>query len=251
MNINTYYSNPRKTVRTSDSTGFFFDDQWAPSKRLTFNLGARYDIMTAKFGKGQILAQPTTPEGFAGTLRRHPGPPGLGEPVQLPIASLPRLGVTYQLTKDGKTALRASLGDPPRRSAWRALESGGPDQDRSYSTTKYYLVPWEGLDANGDGVIFDSETMNATRRLLEGVQDRKMTPLNGEFTANNGGNLDYRNTFAIYDPSLTPFELKIQPGMKNQHTDQFTVSLERELFKNFSMALAYRIRRNPTDMIVE
>ena len=249
MNINTYYSNPRKTVRTSDSTGFFFDDQWAPSKRLTFNLGARYDIMTAKFGKGQILAQPTTPEGFAGTLDVIRDRQGSGNLFNFRCFS-PRLGVTYQLTKDGKTALRASFGRYYTPLGVESFGSGGPDQDRSYSTTKYYLVPWEGLDANGDGVIFDSETMNATRRLLEGVQDGSLTPLNGEFTANNGGNLDYRNTFAIYDPSLTPFELKIQPGMKNQHTDQFTVSLERELFKNFSMALTY-IHRNTTDMIVE
>ncbi len=249
MNINTYYSNPRKTVRTSDSTGFFFDDQWAPTKRLTFNLGARYDIMTAKFGKGQILAQPTTPEGFAGTLDVIRDRQGSGNLFNFRCFS-PRLGVTYQLTKDGKTALRASFGRYYTPLGVESFGSGGPDQDRSYSTTKYYLVPWEGLDANGDGVIFDSETMNATRRLLEGVQDGTLTPLNGEFTANNGGNLDYRNTFAIYDPSLTPFELKIQPGMKNQHTDQFTVSLERELFKNFSMALTY-IHRNTTDMIVE
>ena len=249
MNINTYYSNPRKTVRTSDSTGFFFDDQWAPSKRLTFNLGARYDIMTAKFGKGQILAQPTTPEGFAGTLDVIRDRQGTGNLFDFRCFS-PRLGVTYQLTKDGKTALRASFGRYYTPLGVESFGSGGPDQDRSYSTTQYFLVPWEGLDANGDGVIFDSETMNATRRLLEGVQNGTLTPLNAQFTANNGGNLDYRNTFAIYDPSLTPFELKIQPGMKNQHTDQFTVSLEREVFKNFSLALTY-IHRNTTDMIVE
>jgi outer membrane receptor protein involved in Fe transport len=249
MNINTYYSNPRKTVRTSDSTGLFFDDQWAPSKRLTFNLGARYDVMTAKFGKGQILAQPTTPEGFAGTLDVIRDRQGSGNLFNFRCFS-PRLGVTYQLTKDGKTALRASFGRYYTPLGVESFGSGGPDQDRSYSTTKYYLVPWEGLDTNGDGVIFDSETMNATRRLLEGVKDGTLTPLNAQFTANNGGNLDYRNTFAIYDPSLTPFELKIQPGMKNQHTDQFTVSLEREVFKNFSLALTY-IHRNTTDMIVE
>jgi hypothetical protein len=249
MNINTYYSTPRKTVRTSDSKGFFFDDQWAPSKRLTFNLGMRYDIMTAKFGKGQILAQPTTPEGFAGTLAVIRDRQGSGNLFNFKCFS-PRLGVTYQLTKDGKTALRASFGRYYTPLGVESFGSGGPDQDRTYSTTKYYLIPWDDLDANGDGVIFDNETMNATRILLEGVQNGTLTPLNAQFTANNGGNLDYRNYFSIYDPSLIPWELKIHPGMKNQHTDQFTVSLEREIFKNFSLALTY-IHRNTTDMIVE
>ncbi len=249
MNINTYYSTPRKTVRTSDSTGFFFDDQWTPSKRLTFNLGVRYDLMTAKFGKGQILAQPTSPDGFAGTLDVLRVRQGSNNLFDFKCFS-PRLGVTYQLTKDGKTALRASYGRYFTPLGVESFGSGGPDQDRTYSTTQYFLVPWEGLDANGDGIIFDSETMNATRRMLEGVQNGTLTPLNGEFTANNGGNLDYRNTFSIYDPSLTPWELKIHAGMKNQHTDQFTVSLEREMFKNFSMALTY-IHRDTRDMIVE
>jgi hypothetical protein len=49
-------------------------------------------------------------------------------------------------------------------------------------------------------------------------------------------------------PATRPGE--VQPGLKNQHTDQFTVSLERELFKNFTVALTY-IHRNARDMIVQ
>ena len=249
MMVNTYYSRPRKTVRTSDSTGFFFDDQWTPGKRLTFNLGVRYDLMTAKFGKGAILEQPTTPEGFGGTLAVTRDRLGSGNLFDFKCFS-PRLGVTYQLTKDGKTALRASFGRYYSPLGVESFGSGGPDQDRSYSTTQYYLLPWDDLDANHDGVIFDSETMNATRRLLVGIHDGSLTPLNGEFTANSGDPLDYRNVFSIYDPSLTPWELKIHPGLKNQHTDQLTVSLEREIFPNFSLAFTY-IHRDTRDMIVE
>ena len=249
MNINTYYQAPQKTVRTSDSLGFFFDDQWNPSKRLTFNLGVRYDKMTAKFGKGQILMQPETPEGFAGTLGVVRDRLGSGNLFDFNCFS-PRLGVTYQLTKDGKTALRASFGRYYTPLGVESFGSGGPDPDRSYRITQFFLLPWDGLDANWDGVIFDAETMNATRKLLDGVRDGSLTPLNAEFTANNGNHLDYRDEFEIYDPSLNPWQRKIQPGLKNQHTDQFTVSFEREIFKNFSMALTY-IHRNTKDMIVE
>jgi outer membrane receptor protein involved in Fe transport len=249
MNINTYYSAPRKTVRTSDSLGFFFDDQWSPNNRLTFNLGMRYDKMTAKFGKGQILTQPATPEGFAGTLGVVRDRLGSGNLFDFNCFS-PRLGVTYQLTKDQKTALRASFGRYYTPLGVESFGSGGPDQDRSYRISQLFLVPWEGLDANGDGVIFDAETMEATRRLLEGVRDGSLTPINAIVTANSGNELDYQDTFTTYDPSLNPWELKIHPGLKNQHTDQFTFSLERELFRNFSLALTY-IYRNTKDMIVE
>jgi len=249
MNVNTYYDTPRKTVRTSDSMGFFFDDQWAPSNRLTFNLGVRYDLMTAKFGKGQILMQPATPEGFAGALGVVRDRQGSGNLFDFKCFS-PRLGATYQLTKDGKTALRVSFGRYYSPLGVESFGSGGPDQARSYSTTQYFLVPWDGLDANEDGVIFDAETMDATRRLLEGVHDGSLTPIDAIVTANSGGELDYRNTFNVYDPSENPWQLKIHPGLKNQHTDQFTFSLEREIFRNFSVALTY-IYRNTKDMIVE
>ena len=55
------YEKPKLTVRTSDSLGAFFDDQWSVGKRLTLNLGLRYDNMTAKFAPGAMFEQPATP----------------------------------------------------------------------------------------------------------------------------------------------------------------------------------------------
>jgi outer membrane receptor protein involved in Fe transport len=240
MYISTGYENPRKTVRTSDSMGFFFDDQWNPTDRLTFNLGVRYDRMTAKFGQGQMLKQPATPEGFAGTLEVLRNRKGSGNLFDFKCLS-PRLGVTYQLTRDQKTALRASFGRYYTPLGVESFGSGGPDPDRSYYTTQYFLLPWDGLDINGDGAIFDRETVEAIRKLL-----------NGDGTLINGfiGDLDLRNQFGISDPSLNPWHLKIHPGLKNQHTDQYTLGLERELFKDFSVGLTY-MYRNSKNMIVQ
>jgi len=249
MFANTYYQTPIKSVRTSDSLGFFFDDQWTPTKRLTFNIGVRYDLMTAKFGKGAVFAQPTTPEGFAGTLDVIRAREGSNKLFDFKCFS-PRLGVTYQLTKDGKTALRASYGRYYTPLGVESFGSTGPDGEITYSTTQYYLVPWAGLDANGDGVLFGAETMDATRRLLEGIQDGSITPLNAEFVSEAGTDLDYRNIFSVRDPNENPWELKIHPGLKNQHTDQFTASLEREILTDFSVAATF-IHRSTKDMIVE
>ncbi|TRZ85699.1 TonB-dependent receptor, partial [bacterium] len=245
MEVDTNFENPRKTVRTSDAMGFFFDDQWAPNDRLTFNLGVRYDIMTAKFGKGQMLKQPATPEDFAGTLDVLRERKGSGNLFDFKCLS-PRLGVTYQLTNDQKTALRASFGRYYTPLGVESFGSGGPDQDRRYSTTQFFLIPWEGLDLNGDGAIFDRETVEATRKLLEGG----LTPINAIITSPSGDEYDFRNKFRTIDPFLNPWQLKIHPGLKNQHTDQYTLSLEREIFQDFSVALTY-IHRNTKNMIVE
>jgi len=245
MNINTYFENPRKTVRTSDSIGFFFDDQWTPNDRLTFNLGVRYDKMTAKFGKGQMLKQPATPEEYAGTLEVLRDRKGSGNLFDFNCLS-PRLGVTYQLTSDQKTALRASFGRYYTPLGVESFGSGGPDQDKSYSMVQYFLVPWEGLDMNGDGAIWGEETAAATRKLLGGA----ITPINAIITSPSGDEWDFRDQFHTYDPNVNPWQLKIHPGLKNQHTDQFTLSLEREIFQDFSVALTY-IHRNTKNMIVE
>ncbi len=56
--------NPSLTVRTADSIGVFFDDQWTPTERLTINLGLRFDHMTAKYGVGKVYDFPTSPDQF-------------------------------------------------------------------------------------------------------------------------------------------------------------------------------------------
>jgi outer membrane receptor protein involved in Fe transport len=233
----TNYSMPTKSVRTADSLGFFFDDQWTPTSRLTLNLGIRYDLMTAKFAPGQMYEQPTSPDGYAGTLTVTRERKGSDNLFDFKCLS-PRLGVTYQLTKDQKTALRASWGRYYSPMGVESFGTGGPDPDKSYGIDEYYLMPWEGLDINGDGVIFDEDTVLAIRRLMEG----EGTHINAFI-----GDWDLRDLFHIYDPAA--WELRVAPGLKNQHTDQWTVSLERELFRNFSVALTY-INRNTKNMIV-
>ena len=51
--------NPFLTVRTGDSLGAFFDDQWTPTRRLTINLGLRFDHMTSKYGTGKVYDFPS------------------------------------------------------------------------------------------------------------------------------------------------------------------------------------------------
>jgi hypothetical protein len=236
MYISRSYEKPKLTVRTSDSMGFFFDDQWSAGKRLTLNLGLRYDNMTAKFGPGQMLAQPTTPEGFSGTLDVTRERSGTDNLFDFKCLS-PRLGLTYTLTNDEKTVLRTSFGRYYTPIGVESFGSGGPDLDRTYSEQLFYLIPWEGLDLNGDGIIFGNE-MTRIMAMLYGL-----TPINGFI-----GDFDYTNRFVVHDPA--PFELKIHSGLKNQSTDQFTISLEREILRDVSVAATY-IYRITKNMIVQ
>ncbi len=224
------YSKPHRTVRTSDGLGFFFDDQWSPLKRLTLNIGLRYDHMTAKFGKGgKMFEQPSSPEAWNEDLQFVRERQDSDNLFDFKNWS-PRIGLSYALTSDVKTVLRASYGRYYTPIGVESFGSGGPDLDRTYSKTLFYQIPWDGLDLNGDGYIIGSEFANAARKIPS------LDPLP-----------DWEPWWSYSDPS---WGLKIQDGLKNQHTDQFTVNLEREIFRNFSVGVTY-IHRVTKNVIVQ
>jgi hypothetical protein len=208
--------NPTLTVRTADSAGLFIDDQWAVNRRLTLNLGLRFDRMTTKYGTGKVYDFVTSPEEIN-------GPP----PVLRDRASTgnlydfrnwgPRLGASYLLTEDGKTVVRANYGRFYQPISVETLRRFGPDMPLVERTTEFYEVgPWSSVDTNGDGEIDTVETREAARRVYG------MTP--------------FRTETETRDPSWT---LNVADGLKNQYTDQFTVNFEREVVRNASFGVSY------------
>ena len=230
--VDNNYEKPHRTIRTSDGLGFFFDDQWSPTRRLTLNLGLRFDKMTARFGDGgQMLQQPASPAAWKEDLTPIRDRTGSDNLFDFKNWS-PRVGLSYDITGDGKTVFRASFGRYYTPIGVESFGGGGPDLDRTYYLQEFYSVPWDGLDLNGDGYITGSEFANAARQIPY------LSPINEG---------DFANVWRSSDPS---WGLSIQPGMKNQHTDQWTLNLEREIFRDFSLGVTY-INRSTRDMIVQ
>jgi hypothetical protein len=97
------------------------------------------------------------------------------------------------------------------------LRRFGPDMPLvSREFQMYEVGPWSSVDTNGDGTIDSRENLAASRRIYG------MTPISVQ-----------QQTI---DPSWT---LNVDPNLKDQHTDQFTVNIERELVKNFSVSATY------------
>jgi hypothetical protein len=208
--------NPSLTVRTGDSFGMFFDDQWTPNRRLTVNFGLRFDHMTSKYGAGKVYEFPGSPDAI------NDPPPVLRDRASTDnifdfTTLAPRIGLTYQLTDDGKTVARASYGRYYQPLNAETLRRFGPDMplvSRQYQL--YEVGPWERVDTNGDGFIDSIETREAAR-LVHGL-----TPLSEQEQT-----IDYSWT------------LNVQDGLKNQHTDQVTFSVEREIAPNLSVSGTY------------
>lgn len=219
------YEDPYSVVRTSDAFGFFIDDQWAPTRRLTFNLGLRYDNMMSKYGKGEIYEMPSSWEGLNESMKVVRETKGTTNIFDFKTLA-PRVGLTYALTSDMKTIFRASYGRYYTPLAAEYLRGSGPDapiQDRNWV---YYTVPWSIADANGDKTVDYFEAMNSVKAL------RGLTP-------------DYN----YWDTTDVSWKLNVSSGLKNQYTDQFTVNLERELFADFSAGLTYIYKNTKNEYV--
>jgi outer membrane receptor protein involved in Fe transport len=222
--VNQRNINPFLTVRESDSTGVFVDDQWLVNDRLTLNLGLRYDEMKAGYGQGAVYELLATPDEINNptVLRTREG----GDVFDFTTWS-PRLGVTYLLTEDGKNLLKVAAGRYYAPITLENLRRFGPDMPLSHNLTLQYAVPWAIADADGDGFISYDNMVAAAREIPN------LTPL------------------SIQDHGLEDdsWALKVAPGTKDAHTDQFTVSFARELAPHFGLEATY-IYKNTKDLIV-
>jgi outer membrane receptor protein involved in Fe transport len=211
--------NPFLTVRTADSLGFFVDDQWSVTDRLTLNLGLRYDRMTTKYGVGKVYEFVTSPEEINGpppVLRDRESSDNI---FDFKTVS-PRVGLTYRLTDDGKTVFRASYGRYYMPLAVEFLRRFGPDMPFVNRAYQVYQIPWNLVDLNGDNYIDiyppGSELQEAVRQIY--------------------GREPLSETLSQADFSWT---LSVAPDVKDMHTDQISVNIEREIFDNFSVSATY------------
>ena len=96
-----YFQAPYSDGEVVNKLGVFFDDAWSITKRLTLNLGLRFDHQD-----GDILAVDKIDINMNKTGEKTPGFNNL---IVWNNWS-PRLGLVYQLTSDMKTVLRANYG---------------------------------------------------------------------------------------------------------------------------------------------
>jgi len=114
-----YFSAPYNDAEVVNKIGVFIDDAWSITKRLTLNLGLRFDHQN-----GDILELNRLDANMQETGEKIPAQNNL---IVWNTVS-PRLGLVYQLTSDMKTILRANYG----------LYYDGMTQDMLYHMSKGY-----------------------------------------------------------------------------------------------------------------
>ena len=199
----------------ADSTGAFIDDQWVVSDRVTLNIGFRYDRMTAKYGTGYVYEMPDGPDDINNptVLRERQGTDNIFDFKTFS----PRLGFAWTITEDAKTVLRGHIGRYYAPLGVESLRRFGPDMQENLQETWMYLLPMSEVDLNGNGLIDFDEVGPATALL--GTRDP-----------------DFLQASSINDPS---WDLQVADGTTSPYTDQFNLSIQRQLGKDFAIEFSY------------
>lgn len=219
------YANPWLNVRKSDSKGAFIDDSWTVNSRLTVNLGLRYDRMTAKYGEGKIYAMPNSVEDIW-----HPT--AIRTTKALDVFDFktwsPRLGFALVLSDDNKTVLSGHIGRYYSPISVENLKKEGPDLNPFKVQNWLFFLPMSAVDLNHNGMIdAPTEVINATRMLVGRTPDQ---PLDQEHLSNRS------------------FQLQVMPGTKDVHTDELSLSLQRQIGSDIAVEGTY-IYKKTNDLL--
>ena len=199
--------------------GFFVQDDYRVSPRLTLNLGLRYDILTYPV---EVLNRQANFDITTGALVVAGSNGASRNLIPNDYHNFgPRLGFAYQLTKDGKTVVRGGYA------LFYFLDRGGIDnqlaQNPPFSGTNGVSYG-QGYRITLSGALPCSP--NCTQAQLISTQATAPLP-SGDFTNLNLAAPTGVSVIAVLPANLTPM------------VSQFNLQVQRQIGVNQSVSLAY------------
>jgi hypothetical protein len=215
--VNTYSVGPPYGMVGTRSweDGFFAQDDWTLTRRLTLNLGLRYDVLTwpievfnrqsnFDIATGQILIA-----GSGGSSRALIPNDGLN--------FNPRLGFAYQATADGKTVVRGGFG------LFSFLDRGGISNqlaqnppysgEQSFSYDQGYRITLSGQTGSPN----NNNSIDATQSLPLGT---------------------FPKSFSLSAPENVSV-LAALPSNRTPRVAEWNLQVERQLTPNMSLSVGY------------
>lgn len=195
-------------------TGYFAQDDWRVTRRLTVNLGLRYDLFTWPIETHDLQANFDITSGHLLLAGRNGASRSLIPTDKNNIT--PRIGFAYSLTGDGKTAIRGGYG------IFYFLDRGGIDNQLAQNP------PYQGLSQFN---FTDGFRINLNGRAPNGSTDPALAgtvamPGKGPIAVdpNNPANIN-----VVSYPQTNV----------NSYAQQWNLQLQRELDRNTSLSVGY------------
>jgi hypothetical protein len=204
------YNYPSATYDYEQEYGIFAQDRWNVSKKLTLNIGVRFDHVA---GWVPQVCQPTTAwlNGQCFAAINSPAIPNL-------LNTAPRLSFVYDLAGDGRTAIKgsASIYDT-------GIDATYPDRVNPYKAVMTTISCWNNVA--GDGVPHPNEIGFdfAAKAIMTAAAWKARYP-NLPAVSSCGTPFAFGNT-NIYNPNLkAPFSAEFSVGMQRQMPGGFVVT---------------------------
>jgi Carboxypeptidase regulatory-like domain/TonB dependent receptor-like, beta-barrel len=144
----TAYNTPTTQKNYFNDSSFYAQDTWTLKRRLTLDLGLRFDHFATYYPQQTTASSVTFPQLFPVTTY-----PASGDLVDWNNVS-PRIGVAFDLTGKGDSVLRFSYG------RYYKMEGTGLAETANPLTLASQTFNW--TDLNGDGIPQQNEWLNGT-----------------------------------------------------------------------------------------
>jgi hypothetical protein len=174
--------------------------------RLTLNLGFRYDMQDDAQMAAEVPANPFFP-----TIMPGLNFPGADAGVTWKDFS-PRLGMTYDVTGDGRNVFSTSYA-----TYYGQMAPGQLSSQLAATGAVFVRYPW--ADANGDGFVQAAEVNTSV-------------PFLNKSTAYDPAN-----------PTSTTSPTRVDPNVKNDRTREFIVGFDRQLNSQMAVGGSYIWRK--------
>jgi hypothetical protein len=217
------YGDPTRQV-SQKALGFFVEDDFKATPRLTFNLGLRYDVTNPIKDSHNLLANysPTSPSGLVQVGQ------GIGSPYPTNYNNLsPRVGLAFDVFGNGKTVLRSGFGMIFEQPSIRTFMFNGG-----------------GLNLNPSGVPYGDDTTSLQQPTgtitsflqisSDGSQINWLAPNQGPTIFPNAGT---SGNSCTVETQCDVFG--VDPHLKTPYVMNWNFNVQQELSKSTLLQVAY------------